>query len=117
MPGHSHRHADLPQTRKPAKAAIHCSTCEAVCCRLKVVLEPGDTIPSHLTTYLPEGPRIMAHDETGWCVAMDRTHMNCGIYENRPAVCRRFVMGGPYCKAIRVDYAEHASHSIKTPLK
>ena len=87
MPGPFHRHADLPQTHK---APVHCSTCEAVCCRLKVVLEPGDTIPSHLTTYLPEGPRVMAHDEAGWCVAMDRTHMNCGIYENRPNSCRLF---------------------------
>jgi Fe-S-cluster containining protein len=111
MPGPFHRHADLPQTHK---APVHCSTCEAVCCRLKVVLEPGDTIPSHLTTYLPEGPRVMAHDEAGWCVAMDRAHMNCSIYENRPAVCRRFVMGGPYCKAVRVEYA---SRSSKTPLK
>lgn len=48
----------------------------------------------------------MAHAEDGWCVALDRTRMNCGIYENRPAVCRRFFMGGPYCRAIRSDYAK-----------
>jgi len=85
---------------------VHCSACQAVCCRLTVVLEEGDNIPDHLTTQRPEGYRVMAHGEDGWCVAMDRTHMNCGIYENRPAVCRRFYMGGPYCRAIRADFAK-----------
>jgi Fe-S-cluster containining protein len=46
----------------------------------------------------------MKHGEDGWCVALDRTHMNCGIYEMRPAVCRRFAMNGPYCKAIYADW-------------
>ncbi len=46
----------------------------------------------------------MAHGADGWCVAMDRAQMRCGIYENRPAACRRFAMGGPYCNAVRADY-------------
>jgi Fe-S-cluster containining protein len=82
-----------------------------------VVLQPEDNIPAHLTTYLPEGPQVMARAEDGWCVAMDRTHMNCGIYANRPAVCRRFVMGGPYCNAIREDYARERSRRIDITLK
>ena len=88
------------------KGKAHCSICDAVCCRLVVVLEDGDDIPAHLTRQMPQGHRVMAHGEDGWCVAMDRTHMNCGIYENRPAVGRRFVMGGPYCKAIRAEYGK-----------
>jgi Fe-S-cluster containining protein len=47
----------------------------------------------------------MARDPEGWCVAMDATRMCCSIYDARPEVCRRFEMGGPYCEAVREDYA------------
>jgi Fe-S-cluster containining protein len=91
---------------KPAASAkrAHCSSCDAVCCRLTVVLHPDDAVPSHLTTHLANGLRVMRQDEEGWCVALNGTRMNCGIYESRPAECRRFVMDGPYCRAVRVDY-------------
>jgi uncharacterized protein len=113
----STRYADTNPSTGHMKGAAHCSTCDAVCCRLIVVLEPGDNVPADLTTHLAEGPRVMAHHEDGWCVAMDRTHMNCGIYENRPAACRRFFMGGPYCKAVRSDYAKQPSRKIPITLK
>lgn len=38
--------------------------------------------------------------------------MNCGIYETRPEVCRRFVMGGPYCNAVRAEYADDRERAI-----
>ncbi len=88
----------------PTKGAAHCSTCEAVCCRLTVVLQPEEPIPGHLTTYSPEGLRVMKRGSDGWCVALSGTRMNCSIYETRPSVCRRFVMNGAYCKAVRADY-------------
>lgn len=79
-----------------------CDACQALCCRLTVVLQAGvDDVPAHLTTHLESGLPVMARDEDGWCSAMDRTHMNCGIYEQRPATCRRFVMDGPYCRTIQ----------------
>lgn len=93
---------------KPANGAIHCSTCEAVCCRLTVVLQPEDRVPDHLTTYSPEGLHVMKRGEDGWCIALNGARMNCGIYESRPSVCRRFVMKGPYCKAIRAEYSKPA---------
>jgi Fe-S-cluster containining protein len=80
-----------------------CSRCDAVCCRLTVVLQPEDQIPSHLTTRTPAGLHVMARDEEGWCVALDGARMNCGIYQTRPDVCRRFDMSGPYCRAERTD--------------
>ena len=96
----------MKQQNSHATGRAHCSRCDAVCCRLTVVLQPEDKIPEHLTTHLPNGLHVMAHDEEGWCVAMDGSRMNCGIYESRPAICRRFVMNGPYCKAVRAEYAE-----------
>ena len=91
---------------RPASKKANCASCDAVCCRLTVVLQPEDKIPSHLTTQLPSGLHVMKHDEDGWCVAINSTRMNCGIYDSRPSICRRFVMNGPYCKAVRSDYFE-----------
>ncbi len=78
-----------------------CDACRALCCRLTVVLEDGDAIPDHLTARLENGLRVMARGPGGWCVAMDEAHWNCSIHAERPAVCRRFVMDGPYCRAVR----------------
>ncbi|RDS84203.1 YkgJ family cysteine cluster protein [Dyella psychrodurans] len=117
MPNPSAPRADTTQPASPARAGSKCTRCDAVCCRLTVVLQPEDNIPAHLTAQLPNGLQVMAHAEDGWCVAMDRTHMNCGIYANRPSVCRRFVMGGAYCNAIRSDYTRQHPRSIAITLK
>lgn len=84
---------------------VHCARCDAVCCRLTVVLQPEDRIAEHLTTVTDQGLHVMARDAEGWCVAVDAARMCCSIYEARPSVCRRFRMGGPYCQAIREDYS------------
>ncbi|AXK72132.1 YkgJ family cysteine cluster protein [Lysobacter sp. TY2-98] len=93
-------------TREDESAApptADCDHCDAVCCRLTVVVQPEDGIAEHLTTRLG-GLRVMARDADGWCVAVDSARMCCSIYEARPEVCRRFEMGGPYCEAVREDY-------------
>lgn len=76
-----------------------------MCCRLLVMLQPGDAVPDHLTDYTEMGLHVMARDEEGWCVAVDAAHMRCSIYASRPAVCRRFAMGGEACHDVRRDYA------------
>lgn len=105
----------MPQLKRSshhADAGAQCSQCDAVCCRLTVVLQPEDRIPAHLTARTDASLLVMAHDEEGWCVAMDGARMNCGIYETRPAVCRRFVMDGPYCNAVRSEYAQERARAI-----
>lgn len=89
-----------------------CSRCDAVCCRLTVVLQDGDDIPDHLTAHTDAGLHVMARDEEGWCVAIDPARMHCGIYATRPQVCRRFVMNGPYCREVREDYRERNARGI-----
>lgn len=89
-----------------------CGRCDAVCCRLTVVLQPGDAIPPHLTTRTDAGLPVMARDAEGWCVAVDPAHMRCSIYETRPQVCRRFAMAGPYCREVRKDYSERMARGI-----
>lgn len=99
-----------------AGTGAQCSQCDAVCCRLTVVLQPEDRIPAHLTTRTDARLLVMAHDEDGWCVALDGARMNCGIYETRPAICRRFVMDGPYCNAVRDEYVHERTRAIDLTL-
>jgi Fe-S-cluster containining protein len=92
--------------------AADCRHCDAVCCRLTVVVQPEDRIPGHLLEER-DGLTVMARDEEGWCVALDGARMCCSIYEGRPEVCRRFAMDGPYCRAIRADYSERRARGIE----
>lgn len=93
-----------------------CERCDAVCCRLTVVLQPEDRIPMHLTTHTQAGLHVMARDEEGWCVAIDAARMCCSIYGTRPEVCRRFVMAGAYCRDIRADYVDRTTRGIPLTL-
>jgi Fe-S-cluster containining protein len=83
---------------------VHCHDCDAVCCRLTVVLSAEDVVPSAYVVHRGDLD-LMAHGEDGWCLALDRERMCCSIYAQRPAACRRFSMGGPYCLAERAAYA------------
>lgn len=85
--------------------SVQCTSCDAVCCRLTVVLMPEDRIPPRFTTLDPGGLEVMAHGDDGWCVCLDRVSMNCSIYESRPTICRTFAMGSAYCREEREAYA------------
>lgn len=93
-----------------------CERCDAVCCRLTVVLQPEDRIPAHLTTHTDAGLHVMARDEEGWCVAIDSARMCCSIYDTRPEICRRFVMSGAYCRDVRADYLDRTTRGIPLTL-
>lgn len=85
---------------------VSCSSCQAVCCRLTVVLAADDQIAEHLISRGENGVATMAHGNDGWCVALDRVNMCCSIYEQRPSVCRKFAMGGGYCRLEREKFAK-----------
>lgn len=97
--------------------AVSCDACDAVCCRLTVVLMPEDDVPAHLTTVTEAGLAVMARDEGGWCVAVDGARMCCSIYARRPAICRKFAMGGPYCLDERASYDEETARGIPLQLR
>lgn len=78
--------------------SVTCATCEAVCCRLTVVLMPQDRVPAHFVDRDDHGLEIMAKNAQGWCAALDMRTFRCGIYADRPSICRKFAMGGPSCR-------------------
>lgn len=100
-----------PREQRPT-----CSQCDAVCCRLTVVLQPDDPVPQHYTARTAAGLLVMARDEENWCVAVDAARMRCSIYDSRPQVCRRFEMGGPYCREVRADYRDRTARGIPLQL-
>ena len=91
---------------------VSCSRCDAVCCRLTVVLLPGDIVAEHLIEHGPNGVDTLLRAEDGWCVAMDREKMCCSIYEQRPLICRKFTMGSGYCRHEREKFRVEALRRI-----
>jgi Fe-S-cluster containining protein len=92
--------------------SVSCGKCDAVCCRLTVVLVPGDIVPDQFVEHGPKGIDTMARGADGWCAALDHEHMCCGIYEQRPAICRKFAMGGGYCRHEREKYRLASARNI-----
>lgn len=99
-----------------SQSKVSCSDCDAVCCRLTVVVMPEDIVPRHLVTRDAHGVEVMAQDEDGWCVAVDQSRMCCSIYELRPGICRKFAMGSAYCRSERDAYREHYAREIPLQL-
>ena len=90
----------------------HCERCDAVCCRLTVVLMAEDRVPPRFTAINDYGVTVMARDSEGWCVAVDSARMCCSIYEQRPAICRKFAMGSPGCREVRAEYSDRRQRGI-----
>nr|WP_258015316.1 YkgJ family cysteine cluster protein [Stenotrophomonas maltophilia] len=97
-------------------APIDCRRCDAVCCRLPVLLQPGDHVPGQFLSRDTHGRAVMARNEEGWCAAIDPYHLRCTIYSQRPAICRQFSMGGDDCRRERQDYLRQAeSCALSSP--
>lgn len=98
--------------------SVSCTVCDAVCCRLTVVVMPEDEVPRHLVDRNPKGLETMARGEDGWCIAVDHTRMCCSIYDQRPGICRKFAMGSAYCRDERESYRQAGLKSANLiPLK
>ena len=89
--------AEQPNGIAASKPAVSCNTCRANCCKLEVILMGEDDVPGALIHIDRWGGHVMARLDDGWCAALDRDTMLCGIYEQRPAVCRDYELGGNDC--------------------
>ena len=76
---------------------VSCTSCEAACCRLQVLLIGDNGVPPRMTGQSSWGGEVMRRREDGWCTALDRVSMRCTIYDLRPQICRDFAMGGSEC--------------------
>ncbi|WP_414649240.1 YkgJ family cysteine cluster protein [Dyella sp.] len=104
MSEHDATHDPFYQRVDPS---VQCDTCEAVCCRLTVVLMPEDRVPRWLVQEDERGLQTLAKGEDGWCAAVDPLDFRCTIYADRPAICRKFAMGSPSCRHERAAWSAH----------
>ena len=63
--------------------------CHAACCRLRFALTVRDVEGGRVKWNLGQ-PYMIRQDEDGYCHHLDRADHRCGIYEERPFVCRAY---------------------------
>jgi hypothetical protein len=63
--------------------------CHAACCRLRFALTVQDVEEGKVKWDLGH-PYMIRHAGDGYCHHIDRGTLACGIYENRPIVCRAY---------------------------
>lgn len=76
---------------------VTCSSCQACCCRLEVMIISETGVPHQHIDIDEHGSESMLRLDDGWCSALDRDTLLCSIYENRPQICRDFEMGSYEC--------------------
>lgn len=90
-----------------------CSRCPAVCCQLTVWLAAGDDPPEEYVDRDERGLEIMGKADDGWCAALDRESMSCGIYARRPLACREFDEDGADCHEERANWRRIALSLVR----
>jgi Fe-S-cluster containining protein len=83
---------DNPQANG-APAQVNCAArlhiCQAVCCKLGFALS-AEEVESGLVKWDLGQPYFIRHEADGHCSHIDRETHQCGIYDNRPGVCRGY---------------------------
>jgi len=87
--------------QKSPETEVTCSTCQACCCRLEVLLITDTGVPYQHIAIDEWGGETMQRLDDGWCSALDRETFMCSIYENRPWNCREFEMASYECRIER----------------
>lgn len=73
----------------PANCAERIHVCKAVCCRLSFALSAGEVEAGKVRWDLGR-PYYIRQESEGYCTHNDQNGRSCGIYHDRPAVCRRY---------------------------
>ena len=81
-----------------SNAEVTCSSCQACCCRLEVMIITDTGVPDEHISRDQWGAETMLRLDDGWCSALDRETFMCSIYEHRPLICREFEMGSYECR-------------------
>lgn len=67
--------------------------CHAVCCRLKFPLS-AEEVDAGAVKWDIGHPYIIRQESDGFCTHNDTSTGGCGVYADRPAVCRRYSCAG-----------------------
>jgi len=75
------------EVRVDCQSRLH--ICKAVCCRFPFALSRQD-VEEGIINWEFGRPYLIAHDEDGYCVHLDRKNYRCRVWEQRPVPCRGF---------------------------
>jgi Fe-S-cluster containining protein len=75
--------------RLEVDCAARMPVCQAVCCRLSFPLS-ADEVDSGRVKWDIGHPYVIRQETSGFCTHNDAATRGCRIYEDRPAVCRRY---------------------------
>jgi hypothetical protein len=88
---------DPEEVAGAAPVAVDCrarmQVCRAVCCRLDFALSIQE-VESGRAKWDLGRPYFIRHESTGYCASFVRESSGCGIYEDRPFVCRQYSCAG-----------------------
>jgi Fe-S-cluster containining protein len=74
---------------KPVNCAERLHICKAACCKLGFPLSAAEVEGGNVKWDLGQ-PYYIRHEADGYCSHIERETLGCGIYENRPGVCRAY---------------------------
>ncbi len=73
----------------PVDCAARLPICGAVCCQLRFPLS-SDEIELGRVKWDLGHPYVIRHTDEGFCSHNDRSNGHCGVYDDRPRVCKRY---------------------------
>lgn len=80
---------DLGRTTQRVDCAERMHVCHAVCCKLKFPLSEPE-VEARVVKWDVGHPYVIRQDADGYCSHNDRATGGCGVYADRPRVCRRY---------------------------
>ena len=83
--------ADTPEVLVDCDARMH--VCHAVCCKLKFPLNTPE-VESGVVKWDIGHPYIIRQESNGCCTHNDPATGHCGIYADRPCICRGYSCAG-----------------------
>lgn len=78
-------------------------TCKAMCCKFPFALSKQDVEEGKIRWEFGR-PYLIAHDEDGYCVHLDKSTYHCTVREHRPLPCRGFDCKENEKWAVWLDY-------------
>lgn len=78
-----------PEEPAPVDCDARMHICHAVCCKLNFALTPAE-VEGGTTKWDLGFPYMIRHESNGYCTHNDTATGRCGIYTDRPGVCRRY---------------------------
>ncbi|HEU5002202.1 MAG TPA: hypothetical protein VFW71_05410 [Actinomycetota bacterium] len=82
-----------PDPTREVNCGERMHVCHAVCCKLHFALTGGE-VDAGAVRFDLGWPYMIRHDRDGYCTHNDRATGFCGVYADRPGICRKYSCAG-----------------------